>query len=311
MAMNFPKGQRAIAFDRATAFPLDANAYFESLVSAKAAVKSAEEVGSKLTAYYFGQQIAVVENDVATLYIIEKATVETSVDARGYEGQLKEVGSKTLGDEASITLDENGVLSIYGFADAGNKCVPYKDTATGKIVWGTVEGLIPDAVVPVGDGETILVQADEHDSTKRIISLLGKDGAADKAILRKHISAEGAVSYTWDVIYDKAELDALLANKVDKVNGKSLVLDTEIAKLGTVAEGATKVEASETNGNIKINSVETKVYDDAALAGRVSTIEGDYLKAADKTELQGNIDKKQDALTEATILGGGGAADWQ
>ena len=86
--MNFPKGQRAIAFDRATAFPLDANAYFESLVSAKAAVKSAEEVGSKLTAYYFGQQIAVVENDVATLYIIEKATVETSVDARGYEGQL-------------------------------------------------------------------------------------------------------------------------------------------------------------------------------------------------------------------------------
>ena len=132
--MNFPKGQRAIAFDRATAFPLDANAYFESLVSAEAAVKSAEEVGSKLTAYYFGQQIAVVENDVATLYIIEKATVETSVDARGYEGHLKEVGSKTLGDGASITLDENGVLSIYGFADAGNKCVPYKDTTTGKIV---------------------------------------------------------------------------------------------------------------------------------------------------------------------------------
>lgn len=310
MAMNFPKGQRAIAFDRATAFPLDANAYFESLVSAEAAVKSAEEVGSKLTAYYFGQQIAVVENDVATLYIIEKATVETSVDARGYEGHLKEVGSKTLGDEASITLDENGVLSIYGFADAGNKCVPYKDTTTGKIVWGTVEGLIPDAVVPVGDGETILVQADEHDSTKRIISLLGKDGAADKAILRKHING-GVASYTWDVIYDKAELDALLENKVDKVQGKSLVLDTEITKLGTVAEGATKVEASETNGNIKINGVETKVYDDTALAGRVSTIEGDYLKAADKTELQGNIDKKQDALTEATILGGGGAADWQ
>lgn len=311
MAMNFPKGQRAIAFDRATAFPLDANAYFESLVSAEAAVKSAEEVGSKLTAYYFGQQIAVVENDVATLYIIEKATVETSVDARGYEGQLKEVGSKTLGDGASITLDENGVLSIYGFADAGNKCVPYKDTTTGKIVWGTVEGLIPDAVVPVGDGETILVQADEHDSTKRIISLLGKDGAADKAILRKHVSAEGTASYTWDVIYDKTELDALLANKVDKVEGKSLVSNAEITKLGTVAEGATKVEASETNGNIKINGAETVVYNDAALAGRVSTIEGDYLKAADKTELQGNIDKKQDALTEATILGGGGAADWQ
>ena len=326
--MNFPKGQRAIAFDRATAFPLDANAYFESLVAAKAAVKPAEEVGSKLTAYYFGQQIAVVENDVATLYIIEKATVETDVDARGYEGQLKEVGSKTLGDEASITLDKNGVLSIYGFADAGNKCVPYKDTATGKIVWGTVEGLIPDAVVPVGDNETILVSVDTKDSTKRVVSLLGKEAAADKAVLRKHISAEGAVSYEWDVIYDKAEVDALLAKKVTVEEGKSLVSDTEIARLAKVKDEANKVEASEQNGYIKIDGVETKVYeeaantvhdadykhitvtensvsdgtntftkyDDTALAGKVADIEADYLKAADKTELQGNIDKKQDAL---------------
>ena len=241
MAMNFPKGQRAIAFDRATAFPLDANAYFESLVAAKAAVKPAEEVGSKLTAYYFGQQIAVVENGIATLYIIEKVPVETDVDARGYEGQLKEVGSKTLGDEASITLDNNGVLSIYGFADAGNKCVPYKNAETGKIVWGAVEGLIPDAVVPIGDNETVLVSVDTKDPAKRVISLLGKDGAADKAVLRKHVSPEGTVSYGWDVIYDKAEVDALLANKVNVEEGKSLVSDTEIARLAKIKDEANKV----------------------------------------------------------------------
>ena len=330
MAMNFPKGQRAIAFDRATAFPLDANAYFESLAAATAAVKPAEEVGSKLTAYYFGQQITVVENGIATLYIIEKATVETDVDARGYEGQLKEVGSKTLGDEASITLDSNGVLSIWGFADAGNRCVPYKDTTTGKIVWGTVEGLIPDAVVPVGDNETILVSADEDEATQRVVSLLGKDGAADKAVLRKHVAAEpdGAVSYVWDVIYDQAEVNALLANKVNVEAGKSLVADAEIARLAGMKDGANKVEASEQNGYIKIDGTETKVYeevagtvhdadykhitvtngsvsdgtntftkyDDTALAGRVATIEADYLKAADKTELQGEIAEKQDAL---------------
>lgn len=220
MAMNFPKGQRAIAFDRATAFPLDANAYFESLVDAKAAVKTAEEVGSKLSAYYFGQQIAVVENDVATLYLIEKVKVDADTDVREYEGQLKEVGSKTLGDGASIILDDQGVLSIYGFADAGNKCVPYKDAATGKIVWGTVEGLIPDAVVPVGDGETILVSVDESDESKRIISLLGKDGAADKAVLRKHIDGEN-VTYVWDVLYDKTEIDALVADLETKIGKKA------------------------------------------------------------------------------------------
>lgn len=238
MAMNFPKGQRAVAFDRATAFPLDANAYFESYVDAVAAVKSAEEAGSKLTAYYFGQQIAVVENDVASLYIIEKAVVDTETDERGYEGQLKEVGSKTLGDEASIVLGADGVLSIYGFADAGNKCVPYKDTATGKLVWGTVEGLIPDAVVPVGDGETVAVAVDETDESKRVISLLGKDGAADKAVLRKHIDGEGNATYTWDVIYNKAEVDALVAGLQTNIDAKADTTTVDgIAGRVTTAEG--------------------------------------------------------------------------
>lgn len=42
--------------------------------------------------------------------------------------------------------------------------------------------------------------------------------------------------------------------------GKRLMTDAEGTKLGDVAEGATKVEASETNGNVKINGVDTKVY---------------------------------------------------
>lgn len=49
-------------------------------------------------------------------------------------------------------------------------------------------------------------------------------------------------------------------NKVDKVTGKSLVSDTEITKLAGVSEGANKVEASTTNGKIKIDGTETTVY---------------------------------------------------
>lgn len=36
--------------------------------------------------------------------------------------------------------------------------------------------------------------------------------------------------------------------------------DAEGTKLGGVAEGATKVEASETNGNVKVNGDEVTVY---------------------------------------------------
>lgn len=53
----------------------------------------------------------------------------------------------------------------------------------------------------------------------------------------------------------QAQLDA----KVVKVDGKSLVSDTEIIKLEGVSAGANKVEAS-TNGHIKIDGVDTVVY---------------------------------------------------
>ena len=55
-----------------------------------------------------------------------------------------------------------------------------------------------------------------------------------------------------------------LSGKVDKEDGKGLSANdftNELkAKLEAIAAGATKVEASETNGNIKINGTETTVY---------------------------------------------------
>lgn len=41
---------------------------------------------------------------------------------------------------------------------------------------------------------------------------------------------------------------------------------------------------------------EADKYDDSALVGRVATIEGDYLKQSDKTELQGGIDTNAQAI---------------
>ena len=50
------------------------------------------------------------------------------------------------------------------------------------------------------------------------------------------------------------------ADFVAAEDGKRLMTDAEGAKLGGMAEGATKVEASTTNGNVKVNGVETTVY---------------------------------------------------
>ena len=55
MAMTFGTLDFAVAFNRQTAFPLDAKSYFENLEAAQAAAASAQEAGSSETTYYYGQ----------------------------------------------------------------------------------------------------------------------------------------------------------------------------------------------------------------------------------------------------------------
>lgn len=57
-----------------------------------------------------------------------------------------------------------------------------------------------------------------------------------------------------------AAMTAEIAKKVDKVEGSRLMTETEGTKLAAIAEGATKVAGSNTNGSIKINDADTVVY---------------------------------------------------
>lgn len=100
--------------------------------------------------------------------------------------------------------------------------------------------------------------------------------------------------------------DVEIGKKVDKVTGKSLVDDAEIAKLAGVSEGANKVEAS-TNGKIKIDGVDTTVYvhPDKHTVSEISDFETkiasyDY---ATKTEAQGYADAKDEAIEAAQKAG--------
>ena len=153
MAMTFGTLDFAVAFNRQTAFPLDAKSYFESLELATAAAASAQEAGSSETTYYFGQTIAVVEGGKATLYVIQP------------DKSLKEVGGNILINENVFAKDENGVLNLLGFSDAvgGAQLVKTED---GKISWvkpdtTTVEGLstaIESLKTVVGDDTKGLVK---------------------------------------------------------------------------------------------------------------------------------------------------------
>lgn len=83
------------SFARANGQPLDSTEVYYSLAAAK---EYAAGAGA-----YVGQKIVVVENGVVTHYGIENEA-----------GDLKELGSKPVGDNSSIVVAENGTISLKG-----------------------------------------------------------------------------------------------------------------------------------------------------------------------------------------------------
>lgn len=95
------------------------------------------------------------------------------------------------------------------------------------------------------------------------------------------------------------ELETAIGGKVEKVEGKSLVLDTEITKLAGVSEGANKVEGSTVNGKIKIDGVETVVYTHPANHS-ISEISG-LQDALDGKQAAGNYSVEGHTHTKSEI----------
>ena len=83
------------SFARANGQPLDASEVYYSLDAAKAYAATAQA--------YVGQKIVVVEDNVVTHYSIEDTA-----------GNLKELGAAVIGDENSITVNDDGSISLYG-----------------------------------------------------------------------------------------------------------------------------------------------------------------------------------------------------
>lgn len=129
-----------------------------------------------------------------------------------------------------------------------------------------------NVIVNVATGETlttrlasIATQATNFTTTSAMEAYVGQrlsdliNGAPETADTLKELS--DLIDANKDVI---ATLNDAIGKKVDKVDGKGLSANdfttALLNKLNNIAAGATKVESSTTNGNIKINSAEVAVY---------------------------------------------------
>lgn len=288
MALDFGKLDFAVAFNRQTAFPLDARSYFESLESATAAAATAQAAGSSETTYYFGQTIAVVENSKATLYVIQP------------DRTLKEVGGNILINENVFTKDDNGVLNLLGFADAvgGAQLVKTED---GKVSWvkpdtTTVEGLstaIESLKTTVGDDTKGLVK--QVNDNKAAIARLNGTSSEEGSVAYQIAQVVAGADESYDTLKEIADwisshaTDAatmnsqISTNKNDITALKGLVGETAVAtQISTAIDAALKSGENDkyalasdlTTANGKITALEEKVGEKAVATQITEAIDG-------------------------------------
>lgn len=320
MAMNFGKGNRSIAFNPTSAFPLDARSYFESYSDAVAAAASAEAAGSTNTQYYYGQTLVVVENNKATFYIIQPDnTLSTltsgsgssgdgesttlTVDANQFDfddtGALILRGSKGASANSLVSIDVNGVLQWIDPIDTYTKTEIDEKIAAAAHLSRKIVGSVDEInqyiaenddadlyifMVPTGLEE----DSDRYDEYM-VISVTDADG-----IVTQYPEKVGS----WEVdLKDYAkttDVETALATKVDAEEGSRLITEEEAEKLSNIEDGA------------QVNIIES-VSDDFSIVtdidnGLVKQLQLNQLAMSKITGLTSALDSKVNAQDGYTLL---------
>ena len=150
-----------------------------------------------------------------------------------------------------------------------------------------LENELKDLMVRSGADNIIVDSETQENLATRLASIASQigalqagEGGVSEEDVQQIVSAAidnliGTAPDTYDTLQEIAayiaeheeavtSINAAIGNKVDKEAGKGLstndFTNELLAKLNSIAEGATKAEKSDTNGNIKINGSETVVY---------------------------------------------------
>ena len=295
--IDFGKLDFAVSFSPLTAFPLDARYYFESLASANLAAQSAVEVGSSDGRYFFGENIVVVENGEAKMYIIQP------------DKSLKEVGGNILINEKVFLKDAEGKLDLVGFASAvaGAQLTKGED---GSLKWvkpdtTTVEGLstaVKSLQTTVGDAESGLV--------KDVNDLKTAVGGADSGLVKDVADLKTSVADNTTNIAKNAGDIATNAGNITKNAGEIAAVKKDLAdNYDTSAEVDEKIAAKISSTYKAAGSVAFAALPalSAAIEGNVYNISDEFTTTDDFVEAAGT---KYPAGTNIVCIKVGEAYKW-
>ena len=331
----------AMSFQRTGTFPLDRSSMFASLVDAQNYAKGDGSDSRALGGTsYVGQVISVYENDVVTIYKInaDRSLGEVGKATNGDEKSIHLTDEGILALMGFDTAIENQQLRVK--VVGGEKQLEWFSPDTS-----TVEGLqaaVGALQTTVGNAESGLVKTvNEHGERlttieAKLTSVLHYKGSCAWTDLPasaevgdvwniSSLPAEGATDIRgnavhvgdnviyivdgetkgWDVstglidltgYYTKTETEGLISTAKTELEGK----------IQEVANNATKVEKSDTNGNIKVDSAEVQVYrlptaDTATIGGVKGSAAGTADKLVVAADGTAGIDKYSAAKIEGVV----------
>jgi len=253
MAMNFGKGNRSVAFNPTSAFPLDARSYFESYEAAVNAAALAREAGSSESVYYYGQTLVVVENGKATLYVIQPDNSLAPI-----AGEAQDEFVLVVDDKAFAVDAETGELKLKGLDEAAAGTV-LTVNADGSVSWkapidaytkAEIDRKIAEAAhlkrKIVNSIEDIEAYMAANTDAEQYIFMIPADKVFDSDKYDEYMVITVADTQviekvgSWEVDLADYAKKTDLETKIDKVEGQRLITDAEAQKLTQINVEAEK-----------------------------------------------------------------------
>lgn len=283
MSLDFGKLNFSISFNPTSAFPIDARSYFENYADAVKAAAGAKPVGSTDSNYYFGQTLVVVENDRAKFYIIqpnhtlspisgiESIPVNTSLFETDAAGNLSLKGFDTAAVGSVLSVGEDGTLkwlNIYTKEEidsAIREAVSAASHLKRKIVASIDE--IYDFMDNHKDADQyiFMVPSDSNNASDKYEEYMVIIFTDTEGVETKYVEKVGSWEVDLDDYSTTEEVQELLKDKVDKVEGSRLITEGEATKLENLLN-IKKVDGtlnfSPTTGQLSVHEIEaSKVKD--------------------------------------------------
>lgn len=255
-----------VSFKRAASLPLERYAVHASYAEAEA-------YASTNAVAYPGQILAVVETTGTSIYYIDQNMA------------LQPVGVIPAGDGKTISVSDDGVISLYGIDGSLEEAKSYQPVyRNGALTWvelssTTVEGLQTLIEGLRTDVDAINAKIGTVEENKTVVQMITEAQEAatydDTALSGRVTAIENDYLKTADKTALQSEISTAKAEAISEAVA-AVVGEGTSADFDTLKEIADWI-LSDTTGS-------------ASLVTRISAIESDYLKTADKTALQGEID---------------------